>query len=527
MGENQEAFHRLPLRCSSAHKVCLIATLVWGLAAHGFALTNKLCMGDDLHFLFGVGFTLESGRWFLEVLGRVTAWFFGTSNYSLPLSGGLLSILFSGLCSCILVSWMGLSRKSSWVLVSGILIAFPVMSGLFLYNFTMPYYLFGLVLLFLGGDILCRRRGVGAFAAGVTLGVLCTSIYQAFLPLFLSLLLIYFLREVLRAETWEPRRLFREIAWYCGACIAIALLYIVSTKLAVILFGQTLSDYKGAASFGTGSPLEFLQRLKSAVYLFLFPKKSARQEYVLYGNLLVFYYLCLAALAALGVFTLVRSFRQAPLKGVTLLLVFAFFPLASNFIYVMCPLDTVYALMQYGFMAPFLLLVCLVDWQFDLLRPAFRKTAPVLLSVFCLICVRTDNAIYTRAYFAQTRSQAYFTTLTAQIKSTPGYTAATPVAYIGDVAAFTDPTFQSLQEFGSLPMAPLPYDGSPFHVIFSCYDWQEFLNVWCGFNPPQADSSAFASLPEVQQMPCYPDAGSIRMVGETLVVKFLPINPVN
>jgi len=157
-----------------AYKVCLITALAWGLAAHGFALTNKLCMGDDLHFLFSVGFTLESGRWFLEILGRIASWFFGTSNFSLPLSGGLLSIIFSGLCSCILVSWMGLSRKSSWILTSGILIVFPVMAGLFLYNFTMPYYLFGLILLFLSGAILCRRRGVGAFAAGVTLAVLCT-----------------------------------------------------------------------------------------------------------------------------------------------------------------------------------------------------------------------------------------------------------------------------------------------------------------------------------------------------------------
>lgn len=241
---------------------------------------------------------------------------------------------------------------------------------------------------------------------------------------------------------------------------------------------------------------------------------------MLYGSLLAFYYLCLAALTVLGVATVIRSYRQNKLKGITILLVFAFLPLAVNFIYVMCPLDTVYSLMQYGFMAPFLLLICLVDWQFNLIRPILQKASVVFLCIFCLVCVRTDNAVYSRAFFAQTRAQAYFTALTAQIKSTPGYTSDTPVAYIGDVATFTDPTYQSIPEFAALPMAPLPYDGSPFHVIFACYDWQEFLNLWCGFNPPQADASPLAALPEVQAMPCYPDAGSVKIVGDILVVKF-------
>ena len=67
-------------------------------------------------------------------------------------------------------------------------------------------------------------------------------------------------------------------------------------------------------------------------------------------------------------------------------------------------------------------------------------------------------------------------------------------------------------------MAPLPYDSSPFSIGHS---WKDFLNLWCGFSPPFANPEAFASLPEVQAMPAYPDSGSIRMVDGVVVVKLL------
>lgn len=44
--------------------------------------------------------------------------------------------------------------------------------------------------------------------------------------------------------------------------------------------------------------------------------------------------------------------------------------------------------------------------------------------------------------------------------------------------------------------------------------------MWCGFNPEIVDEEAYADLPEVQAMPHYPEAGSIRIIGDTVVVKF-------
>ena len=226
----------------------------------------------------------------------------------------------------------------------------------------------------------------------------------------------------------------------------------------------------------------------------------------------------LALIAFWGSWQVIRLFRRSPVQAVTALLALAFFPLAVNFIYVVCDQEDVYNLMLFGQLAPFLLLLCLLDGQPPLKRhiPWVRKGSFGLLLVFCLFCARVDNAVYARGQLIQTRSISYFTSLVTAIKSTPGYTGTTPVAFVGDTSYAMDPTFHSIEGFGAISMAPLPYDASPFSIGYS---WQDFLTLWCGFTPPYADGETFADLPEVQAMPGYPDAGSIRIVNGTVVVK--------
>lgn len=500
-------------------RVCFLSTFLFGILAHGLALTNKFSVADELHLGFTVGSTIVSGRWFLEILGGIVRWIFGSPNFSLPITGGLLTILFTALCSCVVISWMELKRKTTWVLISGLMITFPIMSGLFFYNFTAPYYMFALLLIFLGAAWLCKKRNPCSFAGGIVLITLGVSVYQAFIPLFLSLLLIYFIREVDTAEHWSLKHLLREMLWYCGACMIMISLYFLSVKLSTSLTQQELLSYKGISSMGSAGIADYLQRIKLAIYLFLFPTRCGRYAFIFPYRLVDCYFLTLALSVLMGVINIARCLPGKPAKALSLALALVFFPLASNFIYIMCAQEDIYTLMQFGLLAPFLLLACQADWAASnsTILLASRKAAVFVLCIFSLFSIRMDNAVYTKGIYVQTRAQSYFTTLIAQIKSTPGYTSKTPVAYIGDNDICIDPTFQRIDGFGALTMAPLPHDATPFCVG---HFWQEFLDFWCGFKPPAASPEDFENLPEVAAMPTYPNSGSIRMIGDTLVVKF-------
>ena len=45
-----------------------VSALIFGLAAHMFAFTNKLVNADEIESLFGKGATVTSGRWGLEAV---------------------------------------------------------------------------------------------------------------------------------------------------------------------------------------------------------------------------------------------------------------------------------------------------------------------------------------------------------------------------------------------------------------------------------------------------------------------------
>ena len=503
-------------------KICLEVTFLLGVLAHGMALVNKFCIADEAVYLFSVGSTTVSGRWFLGAIGAFVRWFFGSPNFSLPLTGGLLTILFTGLCSCVFVAWMGLKKKISWIITSGLMVTFPIMPCLFFYHFTAPYYMAGLFLIFWGGAVLCKNRSAWAFAGGVVLVCLGLSIYQAFISLFLSLLLISFFREVTEQECWTVSKLVRETLWFCGACLAVAMTYLLSVKISNCLNHTELLDYKGISSMGSASISDYIGRIKLALYLYLFPNKGDRYAFLFPYRLNDCYFLVVVCGALLAVWQALRL-RKTPLKTVTILLILAFFPLASNFIYVTCDASHIYTLMLFGQLAPFLFLVCLTDWLIPCVScsTGWKKTVkmfPVLLlSVFCLFCLRMDNAVYTELQFAQTRSQAYFNGIVTQIKSTPGYTANSHVAFVGSPISATNPTFQRIDGFAEIPMSPLTYSGNPFCVAY--YSWQEYISLWCGFSPVYEDGAEYAQLREVRAMPNYPDSGSIKMVRDVVVVK--------
>ena len=88
------------------------------------------------------------------------------------------------------------------------------------------------------------------------------------------------------------------------------------------------------------------------------------------------------------------------------------------------------------------------------------------------------------------------------------------MAYVG---------FHNKDTDASLPDSPFPEDLSviPYKDawgIINGFAARSFIENWTGFAPEI--NYAFASHPEVKEMPCYPDQGSIKVIDDVLVVKF-------
>ena len=103
----------------------------------------------------------------------------------------------------------------------------------------------------------------------------------------------------------------------------------------------------------------------------------------------------------------------------------------------------------------------------------------------------------------------YFNVLIAQIKSTEGYRDELPVAYIN----FTEKEDHAFRDLPQFPIV-VPYEKST--ELINDAAAKHFMHKWCGFSPAEVTFEH----PDIADMPCYPDEGSIRVIDDVVVVKF-------
>ena len=109
------------------YKLPFIATLLFGLAAHAFAMTNKLPFDDEAIYLFGKGTTTASGRYGLELLRLIMP------DYSMPWIYGLISLLLISAAVCIIIKLFDIRSRVLQVLLGALPVPLPAQLLLPLY----------------------------------------------------------------------------------------------------------------------------------------------------------------------------------------------------------------------------------------------------------------------------------------------------------------------------------------------------------------------------------------------------------
>ena len=115
-----------------------VSVFVFGLVAHGYIIFNRLSYHDNSACLFSLGGTYESGRWMLGLVYDLTL--HTTKLYSVPVFNGLLSVLFIAIAAMKMVEILDIKSKVLSVYVAGIMVVYPVVTGIFSYMFTSWVY---------------------------------------------------------------------------------------------------------------------------------------------------------------------------------------------------------------------------------------------------------------------------------------------------------------------------------------------------------------------------------------------------
>jgi len=505
-------------KIKSQYKVTFISTLIFGIIAHGMGLFNKYSFSDDIGGGFnGLGATITSGRWMLEIFSKVELLIFGDGHFSMPVFNGLISIIFIAISACLLVSLLEIKNNTLCVVIGGIMVVFPTVTGIFNYMFAAPSYMLSLLMSVYGAYIICKSDKWYLNFIGIILIACSIGVYQAFIPFMLSIFVVYLIKVCSYSDI-ELNELIRKAIRIFISVILSAVVYFLINKFALSLIDAQLTSYLGIDTMGKESMTDYLYRVAYAYGRF-FILDDSKKYYMYYANIKYVHYATLFISFVLAFDILKNKYKENKVLTVFILVLFAIVPLASNFIFVMVDPSNIHGLMMYGQIAPYILLVLLLDnleTESKVFSCLSTITIVILLFINIMYC-RFDNQCYLKAEYVQEEAISYFTTLVTRIKSTENYDDELPVSFIFiDGSRIEDKSIYDIENLDYINL--IQYDELYYYI--NNYEWKTFMKRWCGYDPVIVDGSDLQNNEEVKAMACYPDYGSIKVIDDRVVVRF-------
>ena len=490
----------------SQYRLPFLSSFFFGLLAYGFAITNKLVNHDEVYALFFKGATVVSGRWGLSILDH----FF--PNYSMPWIYGLFTIFFVSVGICTLVSMFSIRNRLLQGILSGCVMVFPSLIGLFGYMFTSCCFALSFLLAILSAALLEKDSKRYLLPAFFCL-VFSLSIYQSYVSVAAGLLVLVLIQRLLTGSS--PVSVLKQGIFYVAFLIASMVAYYLCTQAVFRITGTDFGEY--AAGYFVFSPASILRvaliayrnfvRFFTEGFCGLIPTALSR---LLHTVLLVAGGILLLSLCRL---------RKYPAGSILLLvLLLTVLPLAINCMYMITAEESVHTLVLYGFISFYLCILILAEQllEDDALQPAgglLLNLVTGILSLVIVINTYISNQAFLNLYLRYENAYAFYTTLAADLKMQPEFTEDAVLALAG---TYQQPDYYEKQ-FADVHSITgingfLPDD----------YSKKRFLEYYLGFPVPFASSAQVAEIqsqPEFQEMPVYPYYGSIRSFGDVLVVK--------
>ena len=472
------------------------ASFAFGLLAYGFCMTNKIPVGDDLVGMFDKGATTVSGRYGLELLRFIMP------DVSMPWIYGLMSIALLSLAVCVTVRLFSIKSPALQILLAGVFITFPAQAGTMLYMFTAAPYALALLFAVTGVWLFAERKKGCWIAAPVLLAFSC-SIYQGYFSIAASFCVIRMIVLLCRTETsW--REVFREGVKMLAMLLASLALYGVMLLVASKLLGfpllhEVINDRQ---SF----PLRLLVAYSSWVKTLL----SGRFGYV-NNRISRVMHLVLLLAAAFAMLTQLKKKGEtgsALLTGLCLIL----YPLSCYCLYLLADNSYIHSLSLYSFASLYVLCAALLDGWEAKPAPNLRRLCSFALALILCGNLYYANALYLRYYLRFEELKSFYTVMLTRVFETPGYSERDRLAIVGDAPELV---YDINRHFTGSPLS-LP------SLELGSTDYAELIvSRYLGCDIPFVSDGELAQL-ETDDMPVYPYDGSVKKIGDVIVVKFSP-----
>lgn len=504
-------------------KLLFLFTLVLGLFAHLFMFMHKLPNHDDLNeFTLLAEHNLSLGRWFRNVI------FYLSGSFSTPALRGPVGLLFLSAAVCFAVSALGFATIAGAGLAAALMVTTPILSSMFAFMFMAEAFQFSLLCGCASVWLAKKyRRGWLAAAPLLALGM---GTYQTCFCIAAALFLFMFVLDLFdKAPLQESYcRLGRYAATLAGAFAV----YLAVTMITVAACGVTLAQYQGIAGISGGlftaifaHPVRLLHSLYAAFALdvFLDPlgHRTAAVAAAHWALVVIPVVLCVWLFIK-------RDILAEPGRCISLAVAILLLPAAVSSIYLINAEGQsvfMHVVMTYGcVLSPVfaLRLAELAANDGNAGRAAFWCACLAALALSWSGCVYCGET-YLKMHLGYEKAMAFSISLISRIQTASGGKRL-PLALVGDAGAQIDNSALPSQPFR---MMTASFDGPE---LVECNQYHKFLRDYLGADAvlrlvKGAENDNIAKQPEVEAMPVYPAAGSVKVLFGAVVVKLGEAKP--
>lgn len=224
-------------------RVPILSSFGFGFAAHMFVFTDKLANWDEIMNIFGKGTTVSSGRWGLRLCSYIFP------DYSMPWLWGIISLALLSAAICLIIETFRIKSRILRCLLAGCIVTFPSVVSIFAYMFTSTSYMLAVLLAVIPAYLLSRinytfslRRRVLYVIAALASLTMCCGIYQAFISVTASLLVVLVIRDLLYSEDLTFEVVVRGL-WYVGFLLLGVACYAAVTGAVAAATGIGFNSY--------------------------------------------------------------------------------------------------------------------------------------------------------------------------------------------------------------------------------------------------------------------------------------------
>ena len=512
-------------------KMCFLSAFICGLFAHIYALTNHLYNYDELwHTPTGFGTGLEVGRWALSITVWIQKVLFDDC-FTIPFINGTLTIILYAVAACFVVSALDIKDEFYAIVVGGLMTTFPALTCRMFFMFTTHYYAIGIAMAATGAWIIAKKKlNILTVTVAIVLTVYGMAIYQANFAtavcILVGNLLVWLITENVELKTAIKKCI--NYVLYLGACMA---LFLAGSKIALSITGKQMETYENLDKMGQLSMEQLIEGIIRCYKTFF--KLPIIDVYSMNPNRIVKIAFLICFLIFLYTFVKVWMMKKEVSLKVLVSLVFAVLPIAVNLIIIMAiSSGTMYSIMVYEIVFVFIISIACLEairtcnsditaipnkMVIDKVETLLNSVTAVMLVITVITYIWFANGNYLAMEYTNQHDNAYYQTLMTQIKSVDGYHADMPITMIGKPVV--DSTYTRQDMIGGT----FNISGKSSTNINAYSSWNIMTRV-LGYDPVNRNSDEeeeyFRGLDEVVNMPCYPSTGSIKIIDDTVVIKF-------